>query len=158
MAEVKCKICGKKFYAKPSHIKRGWGLYCSRKCQHKSLLKGKFVKCAVCGKETWKIPKDFKNSKSGNFFCDKHCQTIWRNKLFSGPKHPNWKNGENVAYRKILIENNIKQICNVCGNSDVRVLAVHHLDKNHKNNDIKNLIWLCLNCHYLVHKHNEKIK
>lgn len=158
MPETICRICSKKFYAKPSHLKRGWGMYCSRGCQHKSLLKGKLVKCAVCAKKIWRIPKDFKNSKSKKFFCGKHCQTIWRNQFFSGPKHPNWKNGENVQYRKILINNNVKRICNICGNKDKRVLVVHHLDKNHRNNDVKNLTWLCLNCHYLVHKHNENLK
>lgn len=158
MPQVNCKICGKEFYAKPSHQKHGWGKYCSRGCQHKGQLRGEFINCAVCQKKIWKTPKALKGSKSGKYFCGKHCQTIWRNKFFSGTKHPNWKDGENVEYRKILTDNNIKQICNVCGNTDKRVLVAHHIDRNHRNNDIKNLTWLCLNCHYLVHKHNENLK
>jgi len=158
MPQVKCKVCGKEFYAKPSHLRVGWGKYCSQECHHKGLLKGKFVKCDICGKETWKRPKALKHSKSGKFFCSKSCQTLWRNKFFSGPRHPNWKNGENVAYRNILIDSKIKPICNICGIKDKRILIAHHIDKNHRNNKVDNLVWLCLNCHYLVHKHKEKIK
>lgn len=158
MPQVKCKICGKEFYAKPSHLKRGWGKYCSQKCQYKGLLRGKFVNCAVCDKKTWKAPRALKNSKSGKFFCSKSCQTIWRNKYFSGEKHSNWKGGDNIEYRKLLIESNIKSICKVCGTKDKRVLIAHHRDKNHKNNKVENLIWLCLNCHHLVHNYNKSIK
>lgn len=28
-----CKLCGKEFYKKKSHIEMGYGIYCSRKCQ-----------------------------------------------------------------------------------------------------------------------------
>jgi predicted HNH restriction endonuclease len=28
---------------------------------------------------------------------------------------------------------------------------VHHIDKDRTNNTLKNLAWLCHNCHYLVH-------
>lgn len=50
----------------------------------------------------------------------------------------------------------IKQIvskCQVCGfNEDVRVLDVHHIDKNKENNKIENFIVLCPNCHAKVHR------
>jgi predicted HNH restriction endonuclease len=46
-------------------------------------------------------------------------------------------------------------VCKKCGNKDARVLEVHHLDKNRKNSNIENLIWLCANCHTLVHRYNE---
>ncbi len=54
-------------------------------------------------------------------------------------------------YREILMGGKIKQICIRCGNADKRILAAHHLDRNRKNNNLKNLIWLCLNCHFLIH-------
>lgn len=158
MPQVKCKICNKEFYVKPSHLKRGHGVYCSRKCQYKGMRKGKFVKCDTCGKEIWKRPKALRHSKSGKFFCSKSCQTLWRNKYFSGPKHPNWKGGDNIEYKKILIRSKVPQTCRICGIKDKRVLVVHHKDKNPRNHTLRNLIWLCLNCHYLVHKHNEKFK
>ncbi len=152
-----CKICGKKFLAKPSWLKNGWGIYCSSECQYLGQRKGKFVKCAICGKEIWRKPLQLKRSKSNQYFCSKSCQTLWRNRIFKGINHPNWKNGENVEYRKILIDSNIKPICKLCGYSDIRALEVHHLDKIRSHNTVDNLVWLCRNCHHLVHCHNVKV-
>lgn len=42
-------------------------------------------------------------------------------------------------------------MCFRCRVSDIRVLAVHHADENRTNNGVENLIWLCHNCHYLIH-------
>lgn len=148
---VKCKICGKKFYAKPNWLKRGWGKYCSRKCQFKAQLKGKFVYCDICGKKIWREPKHLTHSKSGKFFCSKSHQTLWRNKFYSGPNHPFWTGGEDT-YRRVLLEAKVPLKCSQCGYSDKRVLVAHHKDENRKNNKLKNLEWFCRNCHYLIHK------
>lgn len=40
--------------------------------------------------------------------------------------------------------------CMICWSSDK--LQIHHKDKNHKNNDISNLIMLCYKCHCIAHK------
>jgi len=37
-----------------------------------------------------------------------------------------------------------------------KVIIVHHIDKNRKNNKLSNLAWLCRNCHFLVHHHEEE--
>jgi len=158
MPQVRCKICNKEFYIKPNHLKRGWGKYCSRECQHEGARRGKFVRCAVCGKQTWKAPRALKHSKSGNFFCSKSCQTVWRNQYFSGRRHPNWRGGEYVRCKDILIQSGVNPVCKVCGTKDERVLIVHHKDRNHKNHSIKNLVWLCLNCHHLVHHYNRCVR
>lgn len=151
MPDVSCKICGKKFYAKPSHLKRGWGKYCSSKCQYKARLKGKFVHCEICGKKIWRKPRLLKLSKSKKFFCNKSHQTLWRNSIFIGSRHPNWKGGYSRKHKAFLIKNGIKAICKLCSCNDKRVLAVHHRDSNKKNNEIENLVFLCHNCHHLVH-------
>ena len=158
MAIVKCKICGKEFYVKPSHLKLGYGKYCSINCRSKGQLRGKFVKCYACGKKIWKAPKSLKRSRSGKFFCTKSCQTSWRNKYYSGSKHPNWKGGAFRSYRQLLINQKIPRICKICGIKDTRVLLAHHVDKNRRNNDKENLVWLCWNCHHLVHIHKIKLK
>lgn len=157
MPEVRCKICGKKFYAKPNWLKIGWGKYCSTKCQHKAQLRGRFVFCKICGKRIWRAPKRLIRSKSREFFCGKSHQTLWRNRIFIGPRHPNWKGGKHRKLKSILIQNKIKQICKICGCKDKRVLAVHHLDKNRRNSEVRNLVWLCHNCHHLVHRYKIKI-
>lgn len=151
MSIVNCLICDAKFYVKPSHKLKGWGKYCSIKCRTKSQFRGDTFKCFICKKEIYRSPLDIKRSKSGKYFCSKKCQTIWRNKvLYSGKNHSNWKYGES-AYRRILKASDKVEICLLCKTQDKRVLIVHHVDKNRKNNNIANLSWLCYNCHYLVH-------
>jgi len=152
MPIVKCKLCFKKFYGKPYFLKIGQAKYCSSVCQYKARKKGKNISCYICGKKTYKQLKQISKSKSGKFFCSKSCQAVWRNQEFVGDKHRNWKNGLS-AYRSILSRNKIKKLCFLCKTKDVRVLAVHHIDKNRKNNQLSNLAWLCHNCHFLVHHH-----
>jgi hypothetical protein len=154
MLKVNCKICGSEFYAKPRHLKIGWGKYCSKVCQYESQKTGKYIPCNVCGSKVWRMQRSIRHSQSQNFFCTKSCQTVWRNKIYSGPSHSFWKSGIRV-YRQILIRSGIKIFCRLCETNDYRILAVHHIDKNRKNNALTNLTWLCHNCHYLIH-HDKK--
>jgi len=150
MPSVICGICGTKFYAKPSQRVLGWGKYCSIACRSKAQFKGKPMSCFVCARQTYKSLSQIKRSKSGNFFCSKKCQTLWRNKYFVGEKHANWQSGIGT-YRNILKRSDILEKCNLCGIENRKILSVHHVDHNRSNNKISNLIWLCLNCHHLVH-------
>ncbi len=149
-----CLICGKEFYVKPNWLKLGWGKYCSRDCVFKSQRKGRWVRCFICKKQVWKAPRALIHSRSGRYFCNKSCQTLWRNQEFIGSKHGNWKTGEK-SYRDILKRSKITPICERCKSDDVRILVVHHLDRDRKNNKVENLAWVCHNCHYLIH-HNKK--
>ena len=155
MPTVTCKQCSKMFRAKPSWIKNGYGIYCSRVCKTASSKKGKDLDCSTCGISIYKSLKAIKGSKSGKFFCSKSCQTVWRNQEFIGIKHHNWKTGL-FAYRSVLGRNKIPKICVLCRTKDERVLAVHHVDKNRKNNLVSNLAWLCNNCHFLVHHYKDE--
>lgn len=148
-----CKICKKEFYAKPNWIKRGFGKYCSRECTHKSQYNGKTLICFICQKEIYRPLKQLANSKSKKYFCSKSCQTIWRNSVvYVGQNHPNWKYGEST-YKSTLIKHGTEPICKLCNLKDMRMLVVHHIDNNRRNNKISNLTWLCHNCHHLVHHH-----
>lgn len=145
-----CKKCETIFYAKTAHVKMGFALFCSRACSYASMRSRKSVVCATCGKAIDRTASAVKRSKSQAYFCGKSCQTVWRNKQFSGNKHKNWKGGGST-YRDILLRQKIPLMCGGCGISDSRVLAAHHTDKNHHNNDPKNLQWLCHNCHHRIH-------
>ena len=151
-----CRVCRRGIYIKPSHIQRGWGKYCSKICQSKAQLKGNFVCCGICNKKVWRTPGDFRHSKSGKIFCSKSCSAVWRNKtVLAGPNHVNWKHGES-SYRRILLNFGRVKKCGICGITDIRILAVHHIDSNRKNNQLNNLTWLCHNCHHLVHHHKKE--
>ena len=69
-----------------------------------------------------------------------------------GNKNPKYINGI-TSYRKRALEN-FPHKCNQCGIDNYKVLLVHHKDGNRKNNDLKNLEILCLNCHALRHNFN----
>ena len=155
MPTVTCKNCAVPFYAKPSWIKNGYGIYCSKDCQHQAARTGKEVACYICHTLTYKSGKALTGSKSGKFFCSKTCQTKWRNAFFSGKKHPNYKSG-NSNYRIVLEKSSVVQACTLCHTADSRVLAAHHIDQNRNNNTIENLAWLCHNCHHLVHHHEDE--
>jgi len=150
MLIVNCKQCGKQFSVKPSHVKMGHGKYCSMKCLWQSQRTGRYVICETCGKEVWKMQKALKNSKSKKFFCAKSCQAKWRNKIFVGSKHANWQGGE-YTYQRIMAVNKIPAVCASCSIKDKRVLVIHHMDHDRKHNTTDNLMWLCRNCHYLIH-------
>ncbi|MBI2593887.1 hypothetical protein HYW44_04570 [Candidatus Daviesbacteria bacterium] len=152
MPLVKCLICGNEFFIKPSHQKLGWGKYCSRGCKWKAQNKGKFIKCFICYKKVYRSPKELGRSKSGKFFCSKRCQTLWRNQTYVGDKSSQWIDGIR-AYRDILKRSGKELVCALCKIKDSRVLIVHHKDHNRRNNNVLNLVWLCFNCHFLVHKH-----
>lgn len=144
------------FSTKANWLKRGWGKYCSRKCQFSAQRKGEVVLCCQCGKSVYRSPRALKKSNSGKYFCSKHCSIIWKNvTLHSGNRHPNWRGGSS-AYRNILIRKDVPQVCIRCGLDDRRVLIAHHVDHIRSHNSIKNLVWLCCNCHSLVHGNQQE--
>lgn len=157
MVDVNCRRCQKEFYAKPSWIAKGHGIFCSSACSYASARHGKIINCHKCGKESYKQQKALNRSKSGLFFCSKSCQTLWRNKVYVRDKHPNWTGG-GASYRHLMYTKGTSPICTLCRNNDERVLAVHHIDKDRSNNVIENLAWLCHNCHHLVHHHDNEME
>ena len=152
MIPRKCKRCGKEFLVKRSHVSYGFGIYCSAKCQHENARTGKWFNCEGCGKDIYRTPKYILQSKSKKYFCNKSCQTIWRNKEFSGTRHAAWRHGRG-SYRNIMKRAGREIVCEFCGSKDERVIVVHHKDKNRTNNRLNNLAWLCRNCHYIVHQY-----
>ncbi len=152
MLERKCRICKKVFYIKPFSANKGWGIYCSRRC-HYCDKTGEYLNCFICKKKIYRTNKQIEHSKSKKYFCSKSCQTKWRNTQFVGKRHANWRNGKS-EYATVLRRHGIPKICMECGEKDSRIIATHHMDGNHNNNKIKNLVWLCHNCHHLAHYGN----
>jgi hypothetical protein len=158
MVSVQCKKCGKKFLAKPAHVAIGYAKFCSRDCQYAARRTGSMEACFRCGKKIYRAPRMTARTKSGHFFCSKSCQTQWRNQLYVGERHTNYRHGK-ASYRGVMVRAGIKKICRLCKTKDERILAVHHIDENRKNNSIENLMYLCHNCHHLIHHYpSEKDK
>ena len=149
MLKRKCKICKKVFYVKPFFVRSGWGTYCSRECHYNDKA-GRYFNCFTCNKKVYRTSRQVEHSKSKKYFCTKSCQTKWRNRQYVGKLHANWRHGK-AEYASILERHKIPKICANCREKDKRVIVTHHIDGNHMNNKIKNLKWLCHNCHHSVH-------
>jgi hypothetical protein len=111
------------------------------------------VECSNCGVHFYKNESKKKSSKSGLFFCSRACkdqaQRIGGIKEIM-PDHY----GTGRCYRSICWANHDKE-CVVCG--EKRIVAVHHYDENHDNNDPKNLIPLCPTHHCYVHSSHKHL-
>lgn len=151
-----CDFCGEEFRRKKSQLKLSTNHYCSRNCAEQGRKKGKTVKCFNCKKLVYKSLKDLNRSKSKNYFCSRTCGNLWIGKQQRSENSPNWNGGES-SYKEILKRVNVKKECVSCGRNDSKVLCVHHIDKNRKNNSIENLTWLCRNCHFLIHNYKREM-
>lgn len=130
MTLIKCKKCGKE----EEHHAKG---LCD-KC-YKDQWKPKMMVCKRCGKER---PHHSKG------YC-KSCHTF----LFHLDKvkeynHRKYHNIDIEIYKKVT------EKCALC-NFD-KIVELHHLDKNRKNNDTKNMIGLCPNHHKMIHDYRFK--
>jgi len=65
-----CKVCGKAFIASNNLLKKGFGIYCSRACQHKTYPKRIVKYCLECEKRIEVHPSKQKLVK----FCSKKCR------------------------------------------------------------------------------------
>lgn len=158
MKEIVCNECSEKFsvYGKRSLIAK----FCSMKCYISNRWdNGK--SCLECGKDI-----------IGKRFCTDECRISYWNKRASayGEKRRKkyWK-------EKIAILDSLGGKCVQCGNSDVRVLDLDHIDSSKKQykseyrsaktplrlrlwrEEIKNLQILCANCHR-IKTHEEQWK
>ncbi len=150
-----CENCGKSFLVAIRFIIKGKGNYCCKDCaneaQREKISNRVTLICSNCGVHFDRVKSKLYNSKSGLYFCSRQCKDIGQ-RIDSGlyDVHPShYGNGER-NYRKIAFRV-YKKICACCGyKEDVRILEVHHIDGNRKNNDICNLIIMCPNCHRKV--------
>lgn len=154
---ILCSHCGNSFEAENKYInyskKKGWNLYCSENCKFAGKKKSEVCNCHTCGKSVIKARSSKKRSISGKVFCSRKCSTIFTNSEYkTGERHPNYNNGLSSYRQRKLRSGNNK--CEDCGNSDIRVLEVHHRDENRKNNSLENLAILCANCHRIRHFEN----
>jgi hypothetical protein len=106
-------------------------------------LKQHEKQCECCGKQfIWEgryRTKAFEKAR----FCSRSCAN----------NRKSWWKDNAIQYRTIAF-NHWDKCCVVCGFD--KIVAVHHIDENHDNNDPKNLIPLCPNHHEMVHSNKYK--
>ena len=125
--------------------------YCSKKVNLPNLVKheticylnpSKTKFCKVCN-------KPIKNYKSSKGTCSHSCS----NKLFA---HLRNKPEKYSRYQTICFTKHKKE-CIICGEN--KIVAVHHLNEDHNDNRIENLIPLCPTHHQYMHsKYKELIE
>lgn len=95
------------------------------------------ITCPTCNKA-------FKPKRRGQVTCSVGCSnTHFR----SGINHHLYD--ENSTNYRTLCFAHHKKECIICGEENI--VAVHHYDENHDNNDIKNLVPLCPTHHQYMH-------
>lgn len=145
-AYFKCEKCGKEFYVYPSYIKKSqekgsYPRFCSMKCYDKT--------------------------GDNNPFWGKRHKTESIEQMTNHPNRPvfgkgkdnpnavrygedyGFKGSRSAWWREKLIRDIGK--CEKCGIDDVRLLTMHHIDRNRGHNERENLLLLCWNCHALEH-------
>lgn len=102
--------------------------------------------CIICSSEYIFNGREFTKKYEQSNYCSRSCANNRRDW---------WKNNA-TNYRTIAF-NNWDHKCAIC--SFDKIVAIHHVDENHNNNDPKNLIPLCPNHHEMVHsKWGDEIK
>lgn len=166
----RCKVCSKEFQRIG---KAGTYKTCSYECGlalHKVWLDSyKDKTCKMCEKRFQVQRKNAVKRK----FCDE-CANIAKSNAKRKENNPNWKGGikkkrqyslsfrrHNFAcrqFRKVFVEENGYQFCEICKRSDSKIYNTHHIyyvsqqPHNEFLHHPKNLIFLCYECHEKFHK------
>jgi hypothetical protein len=153
-----CNWCKKSIYKRPSHFTAHKKHFCDFRCQknsEKSNNTKQCVKCSHCNVEITRTRRRLRSSKSNNHFCNVIC----RNRFLINHR---WKNKDTVKdhghLRMRVINRDNNSCANCLYNEDIRMLDIHHIDGNHRNNKMENLLSVCVWCHGKHHRCHDPIK
>jgi hypothetical protein len=152
MVQLNCCHCGNE-YLKPARLvkrdqeKQGRKHYCSKKCFYEAYTTKLSLVCLKCGRTFVRKKSEVRFSKT---FCSRTCANVYTaiGRDTKGKNHPSYTNGKS-SYRNI-IDNKSK--CHYCDYNDIRILIVHHIDKNRNNNNEENLLIVCPTHHMELHR------
>jgi len=138
---TKCCVCNKEVYRRPGVIKSNKsGVYCSSACYGKSCRNEH--PCLVC--------KEPILAGAHKKTCNRSCANRYRAGIRYKIGRPKDKVKTQLALKKRLFVKR-GRVCEVCGHTNVKILQLHHIDRNRTNNNFKNLQILCPNCHAEEH-------
>jgi hypothetical protein len=141
----KCEQCNEIFYAPKHRLDKR--KYCSIKCQADANKNRYEVECAMCSKKFERVENKL-STKTGLNYCSRKCKDKAQSTdgIFEA-RVPHFKDGYHNCRERTIKE---RKICEVCGyKNDIKMLDVHHKDRNRKNNLDSNLKVLCVWCHAL---------
>lgn len=145
-----CRICGKEFYLKPSHI-RGEKHCCSRDCcniYRKSLMSG-------AGNHQYGLKGEKNASFLGLITTKKNVRLV--DKWIYIPKHPYANRYGRIKLHTYIVEQNHNLYSDKYFDlvNGIVVLnkkyMVHHIDGNHNNNNLHNLMIVTRSEHSTIH-------
>lgn len=96
------------------------------------------VECLSCSNKFLVTEREKLHPQKDKYYCSRSC---------ANNRQEWWK--DNATHYRTIAFQHWKCECAICGFD--KVVAVHHIDENHYNNDPKNLIPLCPNHHEMVH-------
>ena len=138
---IKCFVCGKLVYRRPSQIQKNRGqIFCSMSCYGLSCRKES--PCTVCGKPIL--------ARANKKTCSRSCANKHRIGIQYKINRPRDKVKSQHALKVRLLRERGKS-CERCGYNRHEILQVHHRDRNRNNNDLDNLELICPNCHAEEH-------
>ena len=146
---VKCLVCRSEVWRRLTHLHKT--TFCSPACSRAYKTTAVFYKCSYCQTNVLKTPSEIKKSKSGRAFCNRSCATSYNNQFKTGINHGNWGGGayRQNAFAHYGIRCRNKNCVLTAHNIDIpeKLIDVHHIDGNRQNNNLDNLIPLCVWCH-----------
>lgn len=132
-----CIQCGKEFYTQSCYFKRGGGKFCS-------------TSCGTTYRNLHNNPS--KNPDVRKKISEHHADVSGENNPMYGKRgeeSPSYKDGMSLIhqrrYRALLLSSDRPKKCIYCGSTEN--LHVHHVDGDHKNESLNNLVWVCIICH-----------
>lgn len=152
-----CEVCGKKFHLKPYALKNSKHHTCSRKCSNKLksiLYKGE-------GNHQYGLKGDKNSSFKGTIILRKNNGLIER--MVYNPTHPYADRNGRIKEHRLLVEQNYDMFDDkyfevINGKHYLKkAVDVHHINFNHNDNRIENLIPLTKAEHTKLHNQNEVI-
>jgi hypothetical protein len=138
---IKCIVCQKPIYRRPSEIERNTGrVFCSMTCYGVSCRKE--APCVVCAKPIL--------SGLNRKTCSRSCANVHRTGIQYKIHSPRDK-VKSQRSLKIRLLNQRGKSCERCRYSKIEILHVHHKDRNREHNELENLELICPNCHAEEH-------
>ena len=152
-----CEVCGKKFHVKPYHLKRYKHHTCSKECMNKL----KQILYSGTGNHQYGLKGNLNASFKGEEILRKNNQLI--EVCVYSPNHPYADHSGRVTKHRLLVEQNyklfdFKYFEEINGQIVLKkTTQVHHINGDHNDNRIENLMPVTKTEHRTIHNLNINI-